>query len=273
METLKNRMPLIRQTINSIISLADPGHYSFFKRYLPDIKLDQLIEPLNDLLKTGTNITFRLIQRLFFNTAFFIAHFALVLVMVFFLFLDGKTLLEKINSLIPLKQSEGNEMIREIIRVIDATVFGTFIIGLIEGAFGGLIFFVFGIPAPVLWGIVMMIFSMIPVVGTNTIIWPAGIMQIAIGNRVTGTLMLLFGFVGITATQNLLKPKLLGDRAGLHPAFVLLSVIGGIYWLGIIGFIVGPLLTTLFLVIWNQFGIRFKHELEMRNKSDTGSST
>ncbi|HBE00889.1 MAG TPA: hypothetical protein DC049_00225, partial [Spirochaetia bacterium] len=73
--------------------------------------------------------------------------------------------------------------------------------------------------------------------------------------------------------QNLLKPKLLGDRAGLHPAFVLLSVIGGIYWLGIIGFIVGPLLTTLFLVIWNQFGIRFKHELEMRNKSDTGSST
>ena len=68
--------------------------------------------------------------------------------------------------------------------------------------------------------------------------------------------MILLGLGGVAITQNVVKPKLLGDRTGLNPALALLATIGGIAWLGLIGFLVGPLLASLFIVVWQQFGKR-----------------
>ena len=64
--------------------------------------------------------------------------------------------------------------------------------------------------------------------------------------------MIALGMAGVAITQNLIKPKLLGNRSGLHPALALLATIGGIMWLGLIGFLVGPLLASLFIVVWQQ---------------------
>jgi predicted PurR-regulated permease PerM len=148
-----------------------------------------------------------------------------------------------------------------------ATMVSTLIIGIIEGLFGGILFLIFGLPSPVLWGVVMLIVSMIPLVGTNVIIVPAGIVMIASGRYFAGIVIIILGLVGITLSQNLLKPKLLGNRSGLHPALVLISTLGAIIWIGVIGFLVGPLMASLFIVVWNQFGFKYREELDSRNSS------
>jgi predicted PurR-regulated permease PerM len=78
-------------------------------------------------------------------------------------------------------------------------------------------------------------------------------------------LLIGLGFGGVALTQNVVKPKLLGDRAGLHPGLVLLSTIGGIAWLGLIGFLVGPLLAALFIIVWEQFAKRYSQALSTKH--------
>jgi predicted PurR-regulated permease PerM len=133
-----------------------------------------------------------------------------------------------------------------------------------EGTYGTIIFAIFGIPSPVLWGIIIMILSMVPLIGSNVIIVPAGLIQILTGQYIEGAVIILLGIAGIAVTQNIVRPYLQGGRSGLHPMIVLLSTLGGIAWLGIVGFLVGPMIASLFVAIWQQFGERYKEQLDTR---------
>ena len=94
---------------------------------------------------------------------------------------------------------------------------------------------------------------------------PAGAILIVTGRVFSGITVIALGLAGVAITQNLIKPKLLGDRSGLNPALALLATIGGIMWLGLIGFLVGPLLASLFIVVWRQFGKRYQAELSTKD--------
>jgi len=217
-------------------------------------------------LESGVNTVIGFISKSLTNLSLTILHYILILFLMFFLYLEGKPLLRRIRELIPLSNENTDTLLNKIVEVTRATAVSTIVIGIIEGGYGCLLFAAFGLPAPVLWGIIMMIVSMIPLIGTNAVLVPAGIIMIASGRTGGGILMIILSLGGISASQYLLKPKLLGGRTGLHPVLVLLSILGGLAWLGLIGFIVGPITAALFIVIWDQFGERFKQELNLRNK-------
>ncbi len=212
------------------------------------------------------------IRKAFWNITAMLGHFLLILILMFFLFIHGQSILARIKAVIPFSEQETNAMIREMTRIIDATLVGTFIIGLLEGIFGGVLFAVFGLPSPFLWGAIMVIISIIPLIGTNVILWPTALILVFQGRYVSGILIFLLGFIGISATQHLLKPKLLGDRSGLHPALVLISLIGGLMWMGPVGFLIGPIITGLFITLWNQFSVRFQSELKDRGAAPAESA-
>ncbi len=193
-------------------------------------------------------------------------HAIIVLFLMVFLFLDGPRMLHRIYDTLPVSNTELDELTREAVNTTAATLISTVIIGLIEGTFGALLFMIFGLPSPFLWGVVILILSMIPMIGTNLVLAPAGIILALSGRFFSGLVLVALGLAAVSFTQNVLKPKLLGDRAGLHPAVVLLATLGGIAWLGLIGFLIGPLLASLFIVVWRQFGKRYQHELSMKNR-------
>ena len=85
---------------------------------------------------------------------------------------------------------------------------------------------------------------------------PAGIIAIILGDVGRGIGLIAVGVAGTVVSQNLIRPKLVGDRAGLHPALVLVSTLGGLVSLGLIGFIVGPVIATLAVILWEQFAVR-----------------
>ena len=220
-----------------------------------DLRVEQLIE---EGLRVSSNFVITLTQRSFASVTQAVLNFIVVLLLMFFFFLDGPRLVRGIYDAAPMENAELEEMVHEGLRTTSATLISTVIIGLMEGAFGTVLFLIFNIPSPFLWGVVIVILSMLPLIGTNLVITPAGIIIAVLGRPFAGILLVALGYGGVAITQNLVKPKLMGDRTGLHPAVVLLATIGGIAWLGIIGFLVGPVVASLFIVIWRQFATRYR---------------
>ncbi len=215
---------------------------------------------LDKAFSTFSGVVVTFIKNSFTSISSAILHFILVIFIMYFLFTQGPKLLDTVRELIPLDSTNTEELIREVGNMTRATVMSTLLIGILEGVYGGLIFVIFGIPSPALWAILIAIVSMIPLIGSNLIIVPAGILEILSGQYAAGVIIILLGLGGIAVSQNILKPKLLGGRSGLHPLIVLLSTLGGIAWLGLIGFLVGPMVAALFIVIWRQFAKRYKAE-------------
>ncbi len=220
-----------------------------------DLRVEQLIQ---EGLRVSSNFVITLTQRSFASVAQAVVNFIVILLLMFFFFLDGPRLVRGIYDAAPIENAELEEMVHEGLRTTSATLISTVIIGLMEGAFGTVLFLIFNIPSPFLWGVVIVILSMLPLIGTNLVITPAGIIVAVLGRPFAGILLVALGYGGVAITQNLVKPKLMGDRTGLHPALVLLATIGGIAWLGIIGFLVGPVVASLFIVIWRQFATRYR---------------
>jgi len=203
-----------------------------------------------------------ILKKILFSLTGFVVHFCIIIFLVYYLLLDSKTLLRKISDMLPLKQADELRFFNEIVRISDAILINTVLVGIGEGIFGGLLFAILGINSPFFWGVLMVIFSMIPVLGATTILLPAAIIQFFIGNYFAGFVLLIIGVGGIAINQNIIKPRLDGKRSGLHPAIVFLASMGGIIWLGMIGFLVGPLIAAMFIVTWKIVGEKFSTELK-----------
>ncbi len=179
-----------------------------------------------------------------------------VIYLVIYLLIYGEELLDYVCGLLPLDAPHSELLMDRAAKTLDATVLGTLFIGVIEGAFGALLFALFGFPSPTLWGVIMVIMSVLPVLGINVVIVPAGIIAIILGDVGRGVGLIAVGVAGTVVSQNMIRPKLVGDRAKLHPALVLVSTLGGLVWLGLIGFIVGPVVATLVQIMWEEFADR-----------------
>lgn len=234
-------------------------------QYFPDIDAESA---MSDALKHSTEYLLRLSQRSLGNIAGAIINFLVMLLVVFFLFLDGERVVARVKELIPLSNHDVDQISREMFNTTSATLISTIIIGLMEGALATALFLIFRLPSPFLWGVITMVLSMIPLVGTNIVLIPAGLLTIIMGRPVAGLAIILVGAAGVAVTQNVIRPRLVGNRTGLHPAIALLATIGGIAWLGLIGFLVGPVLASLFFVTWRQFGRRY--EAVLADKDEEG---
>jgi predicted PurR-regulated permease PerM len=178
----------------------------------------------------------------------FIKLFVLLFVL-YYGFKEGEKLVKKIADFLPFKKSHTKELIESIKNVIFAVLYGQFLVAVIQGVVGGLAFWIFGLPNPIFWGMIMAVLSFIPLLGPPLIWGPAAIMLFYQGQIVQSIGLLLVGSVIIMNIDNVLKPKIIGDRLGLHPLIILLGILGGIMAFGIIGFILGPILLALSLIL------------------------
>jgi predicted PurR-regulated permease PerM len=193
--------------------------------------------------------------------AFFLKFFIIIFVMFFF-FRDGQLMVGKIEKLLPLKKTHQKYVFKKFKGVMSAVIYGNLIVAVIQGALGGIGFFIFGVPSPILWGIVMMFFSLIPYLGSSIVWFPAALMLLFNGYvqldntiMVKGILLIVWGIFIVGLADNFLKPKIIGNKANIHPVLVLLGVLGGLAAFGVIGLIIGPIilaLLTTFIKIYEE---------------------
>ena len=258
-------LPGLVDRLSEITLLENLGEIPIIGQYIGEVETVQLGELLRNAISTTSDFILTATQRSFVSVSAAVANFVLFLLLMFFLFKGGRQMSAAIYDVLPIPNRELRQIAADARRTTTATLISTFLIGIIEGSYGAILFLIFRLPSPFIWGVVIMVLSMIPLIGTNLVLVPAGIILIVTGRVAAGVLMIVLGLGGVAVTQNVVKPKLLGDRSALNPALALLATIGGIAWLGLIGFLVGPLMASLFIVIWQQFGQRYREELNSRD--------
>jgi predicted PurR-regulated permease PerM len=187
------------------------------------------------------------------GTANFFVSLFLMLYLLFFFLRDGTALSRRIKDAIPLPAEQKRELFTKFTIVTRAMFKGTLLVAVVQGALGGFIFWVLGIHAPVLWGVVMGLFSLLPAVGAAVVWLPTAIYFLATGANWEGVVLIAFGAFVIGLVDNLLRPFLVGKDTELPDYVVLISTLGGIAIFGLNGFVIGPVMAAMFIAVWDIF--------------------
>ncbi len=187
------------------------------------------------------------------NAFKFVLDFCLMLYLLFFLLREGKSLVDLMVRALPMGDERERLLFAKFAEVTRATVKGNMVVAIVQGGLGGLIFWILGIPAALLWAVVMAFCSLIPAVGAAIIWAPVAIYLLATGHLVQGVVLIAFGGGIIGLVDNILRPILVGRDTKLPDYVVLLSTLGGLALFGINGFVIGPLVAALFFAFWGIF--------------------
>jgi predicted PurR-regulated permease PerM len=178
-----------------------------------------------------------------------------MLYLLFFFVRDGDAISGRITDAIPLRADQQRALISRSTTVIRAMVKGNLLVATIQGVLGGLIFWLLGIRAPVLWASVMALLSLLPAGGSALVWLPGAIYLLATGAVWQGVILMAYGTFVMGFVDNLLQPLLVGKDTQMPGYLVLISTLGGIAIFGLSGFIVGPVVAALFVAVWDIFSV------------------
>ncbi len=226
---------------------------NLFIGFLPEKDIDYYlqvtIKKITEFILENVSRFLALVPSIFLN--FFVMIFA-----VYYLLKDGETVARRIKNILPLKESHKQHVLKKFHDIISAVFYVNISIAILQGILGGLGFLILGISSPILWGFVMMLFALIPYFGTAIVWLPAALNLIFIGYlqndssfTVRGIFLIIYGTLVISSIDNILKPRLIGTSANVHPILVLLGVLGGLRLFGFIGLVIGPVMLALMMTL------------------------
>lgn len=174
-----------------------------------------------------------------------LARFVVVAFSLFFLLRDADKFEAALRHFLPLSAAESDRLLARAAEIVHASVVGVVAIAAVQGAIGGAAFALLGLPSPVLWGVAMAFFAMVPMVGAGLVWLPASVFLLATGETGKAITLATIGALVISTIDNFLRPRLVGGRTGLHELVVFFSVLGGIPLFGLVGLLVGPAILAI----------------------------
>lgn len=169
--------------------------------------------------------------------------------MLFFLLRDRKKAMNTLIEFSPLSPDETNDIAARFVETIHATVYGTVVMAAVQGTLGGLMFWWLGLPLPLLWGTIMAVLAIVPVLGAFVIWIPAAIYLALEGQWTSALILAGWGGIVVASIDNLLYPTLVGNRLQLHTVVALIASFGGLIVFGASGLILGPAVITVTLAL------------------------
>jgi predicted PurR-regulated permease PerM len=251
---LYNRVATGDINMNAPAELAErwlPALTTTLGRY--GVDMDQLRTSLENSAALGAQFIASRALTLGQNALTTAVMFALMLYLLFFFFRDGERMVAGLVRALPMGDERERRLLRKFAEVSRATVKGTLIVGAVQGALGGIMFALVGIQAAVFWGVMMGILSLLPAVGPALVWLPAAVILLASGALWQGLVVIVAGMLIVSMVDNLLRPILVGRETQMPDYLVLLATLGGLTVFGIAGFVAGPIVAALFLVMWAMF--------------------
>lgn len=184
------------------------------------------------------------------NAAAFLLAFGVGLYVTFFLLRDGEQIGPAIVRALPLEPAAAERLSERFVAVVRATIKGSGVVALVQGALGAITFWIVGLPAALLWGVLMAIAALLPAIGPAIIWGPVAVYLLATGDIWQSIVVIASGVFVIGLADNILRPLLVGRDTGLPDWLVLVTTLGGIDIVGLSGIVLGPLAAALFLTSW-----------------------
>lgn len=221
---------------------------------------ERLIQSTTDIAKTATLTLFNSAKQITSTSVRIMAQFLIMLYTLFYFLKDGTKMLDRLMHLSPLGDKYEKKLFNEFTSTTSATLKGTFIVGGIQAVIGGLLFWWVGIKGYIIWTLVMFVLALIPAVGASIVIFLGGLILLTLGNVSSG-LLLVIGSIFTGTIDNFIRPQIVGKDIQMHPLLVLFSTLGGILLFGVSGFIIGPIIASLFLSVVSIYDYYYETEL------------
>lgn len=206
---------------------------------------DQVREQVSNGMRGLAGFLARQAGRVARNVLVFIFDLFVTLFVAFYLFRDGGHLLELMRQALPIEDAYREGIFYIAHSVLEASVFSSLIVAAAQGILGGLIFWLLGLKAAVLWGVIMAFFALLPIVGPWIIWLPAALFLLGTGQYIKAVFLLVLGTLIISGVDNILRPILISGRSQMNGLLVFIGILGGIAAFGMVGLVLGPILMAL----------------------------
>ncbi|MFA6405084.1 MAG: AI-2E family transporter [Candidatus Paceibacterota bacterium] len=190
-----------------------------------------------------------------------VAGYAFVFLLSIFYFLrDGAIFKRHFVSWSPLLDTHDEYVSSTLKKAVSSVFVGFLIVGVVQGILTGLGFYLFGIPAPSIWGSLAAVASLVPGLGTSLVIVPGIIYLLVTGQYLYAIGLSVWGVFAVGLIDNFLGPHLIHKGIDVHPFIILVSVLGGIAVFGPIGFVLGPLILALLFALLELYKTSFSQQ-------------
>lgn len=212
--------------------------------YLPGFELN-----ITEYLTQAASFLAGNLGAIFAGTASTIFLFFIAMIGSFYFFRDGREFTKKLVAISPLPDDQDDKILRRMAQSLRAVLTGTLLVAIIQGTLTALGLWLFGFERAVFGGVIASFGALIPSVGTSIVFVPTVLYLVVTGSYLSAMGLAIWGILAVGLIDNLLGPYLMSRGNAMHPFLILLSVLGGISLFGPIGFIVGPVIVTLFMVL------------------------
>ena len=215
------------------------------------LSINDLIEKADDFLISASKMLYQSVSTISANVINFFVSLFIFVYLTFFFLRDGEKILQHCMDVFPMKNEDESYLLDQFQKTTRATIKGTVMVALAQGFLGYLTLLLIGINGALIWGAVMALLSIVPAVGTVLVWLPIALVLFLNGEIMDASLLIFSGVFIIGMIDNLLRPILIGKKTKMPDYLILLTTIGGISIFGITGFIVGPIIASLFISIWS----------------------
>lgn len=212
---------------------------------------------VGEMVRRVSNLLYSNLAGLLRGITNLVIDFFFMLIVAFYLFIDGRRAADRLLSLSPMPSSLNNQIKDEVLSTMRATLTGTVVLSLLQGILGGIGFWIFGVPNSPFWGTVMVFSSVVPIFGTAVVWLPGGIFLLLSGMTGAGVGVMAWCLISALICDNLIRPKLLGNVTHLHPLMVFFAVLGGLLLFGVVGLVLGPMVLALMLSLLEVYRLHF----------------
>jgi predicted PurR-regulated permease PerM len=265
----------LAREIIGFVQTVESGDQQFFEqgrvaleqvanRFFPEFEFN-----LSNSVSQGTQWFAGNLPAIFAGTLSTIVSFFIALIGSFYFFRDGRELMQLVIKASPLPDKEDRYIFSRLATAVRAVVTGTVSIALIQGLLAAFGFTIFGIEQAVLLGSLTAIVALIPGIGTPFITIPVVLYLFVSGDLTNAFGLLIWSIVIVSLVDNLVGPYLIGRGNNMHPFIILIAVLGGLIYFGPIGFIVGPVIVTLFMSLLELYHLYIVKEQRGTSQSKT----
>jgi predicted PurR-regulated permease PerM len=242
------------------------------KGIFPESFISELNEFLNTNFTTRVDLTspvnslitwiLSLSQKVVLSLPNTILNIFIMFFFIYYLFKEGNNFVKILKKYLPFSKNHKTLLIDKVEKTTKAVLYGHIVTAIVQGVVAGIGYILFGINAPVFFGLVTMFFALFPVAGPPLVYVPISFFQIILNLQsknyiglAKGIGLLFYGIGVISTVDNIIKPHIISQQAEIHPLIIIIGVFGGLSVFGVIGFILGPLIFSIFLSILNVFKI------------------
>ena len=229
-----------------ITNLDVAGLEGLAERLNLEVNLEQA---LNESVRTFRNYIFDNLTGVLTGTINVLLGLFMMFFVMYYLFTEGPRIIKRLKQVVPIDAKQQQELYDDIYDAVHGIINGMLIIGVIQGIVGGIIYFALGVPNAIFWALATTAVSIIPVIGAFAVWIPMAGWLFAVGETAKAIILVILGAGVISQIDNVIRPYIVSKTTSIHPALVIIGVLGGLAAFGVVGFVIGPLILALLVTV------------------------